>query len=149
MSALVRRLRRFAASAALVSLLVGVAACSGENPVNPSDFGIESTDLVVGNGTQAQAGRGATVHYTLWLYDAGRPEGKGTQIQTSIGGQPLSFILGYGQVIAGWDIGVEGMRAGGTRRLVIPPEYAYGAAGSGQIPGNSTLVFEIQLVGVY
>ncbi len=149
MSVLVRRVRKSAASAALLSLLVGVAACSNENPLNPSDFGIESTDLVVGNGTEARAGRGATVHYTLWLYDASKPEGKGSQIQTSVGGQPFSFILGYGQVIAGWDIGVEGMRTGGTRRLVIPPEYAYGAGGSAQIPGNATLVFEIQLIGVY
>lgn len=149
MSAHVRRVRKFAAPAALVLLLAGVGACSSENPVNPSDFGIESTDVVVGNGTQAQQGRGATVHYTLWLYDASKPEGKGTQIQTSVGGQPFSFVLGYGQVIPGWDIGVEGMRAGGTRRLVIPPEYAYGAGGSGQIPGNATLVFDIQLIGVY
>lgn len=149
MSASARRVRRCAAPLALVLLLAGVAACNGENPVNPSDFGIESTDVVVGSGTQAQQGRGATVHYTLWLYDASQPEGKGAQIQTSVGGQPFSFVLGYGQVIAGWDIGVEGMKAGGTRRLVIPPEYAYGAGGSGQIPGNATLVFDIQLIGVY
>ena len=90
-----------------------------------------------------------TVHYTLWLFDDTKPEGKGAQLQTTVGGAPFSFALGYGQVIAGWDIGLDGMKVGGTRRLVIPPEVAYGAAGSGQIPGNATLVFDIQLIGVF
>jgi FKBP-type peptidyl-prolyl cis-trans isomerase FkpA len=150
MSAYVRRLVRLtAAPALLASLLVTASACKGYNPVNPSDFGIQATDIVAGTGTQLRQGRGATVHYTLWLYDETKPEGKGTQVQTTAGGQTFSFALGYGQVISGWDIGLDGMKVGGTRRLVIPPAYAYGAGGSGQIPGNATLVFDIQLVGVY
>jgi FKBP-type peptidyl-prolyl cis-trans isomerase FkpA len=150
MSAYVRRLVRLtAAPALLASLLVTASACKGSNPVNPSDFGIQATDIVAGTGTQLRQGRGATVHYTLWLYDETKPEGKGTQVQTTAGGQTFSFALGYGQVISGWDIGLDGMKVGGTRRLVIPPAYAYGAGGSGQIPGNATLVFDIQLVGVY
>lgn len=151
MSAYAARLfRSFAAPVALLSLTFGVAACGGYKATNPSDYGIQSTDLITGNGTELRRGRGATVHYTLWLYDETQPEGKGPQLQTSIGGTPVSFApLGYGQVISGWDVGLDGMKVGGTRRLVIPPDYAYGAGGSGQIPGNATLLFEIQLVGVY
>lgn len=144
-----RRLSRlFPTLAVLLLLAVGAAACSN-SPTNPSEFGIQSTDLVSGNGTELRPGRGATVHYTLWLYDESQPDGKGTQLETTVGGQPFSFAFGYGQVIAGWDIGLDGMKTGGTRRLVIPPAYAYGAGGKGQIPGNATLLFEIQLVGVY
>lgn len=148
MSALVSRLVRLAVAPALVaSLLVTASACKGYNPLNPSDFGIQATDIVAGSGTQLRQGRGATVNYTLWLYDETKPEGKGTQVQSF---NNFSFEpLGYGQVIAGWDIGMDGMKVGGTRRLVIPPDYAYGAAGQGNIPGNATLVFDIQLVGVY
>jgi FKBP-type peptidyl-prolyl cis-trans isomerase FkpA len=150
MSAYVRRLlRHVAAPVVVVGLVVTASACKGYNPLNPSEFGIQATDVVAGTGTQLRQGRGATVHYTLWLYDETKPEGKGTQLQTTVGGQTFSFAFGYGQVISGWDIGLDGMKVGGTRRLVIPPAYAYGAGGSGQIPGNATLVFDIQLVGVY
>jgi FKBP-type peptidyl-prolyl cis-trans isomerase FkpA len=148
MFAHVSRLVRLAAAPALLaSLLVTASACKGYNPLNPSDFGIQATDIVAGSGTQLRQGRGATVNYTLWLHDETKPEGKGTQLQSF---NNFSFLLGYGQVIAGWDIGMDGMKVGGTRRLVIPPDYAYGAAGQGDdIPGNATLVFDIQLVGVY
>ena len=66
-----------------------------------------------------------------------------------MGGQAFSFAVGYNQVISGWDLGIPGMKVGGTRRLVIPPDQAYGSSSSATIPANSTLVFEIQLVGVY
>jgi FKBP-type peptidyl-prolyl cis-trans isomerase len=144
-----RNIRSLTALAVLVTATVAAGACGGYNPLNPSEYGIQSTDLVSGSGTQARRGRGVTVHYTLWLFDETKPESKGTQLQTTVGGQPFSFALGYGQVIAGWDVGLDGMKSGGTRRLVIPPEMAYGAGGSGQIPGNATLVFDIQLIGVY
>lgn len=133
---------------AVAALLVGAAAC-GENPLSPSEYGIEVTDLVVGTGTEIKIGRGATVFYTLWLSDPSRPEGKGTQLETNVGGQAFSFAVGYNQVISGWDLGIPGMKVGGTRRLVIPPDQAYGSSSSATIPANSTLVFEIQLVGVY
>ena len=142
-------LRWLAAAAAIVTVTITAGACKGKNPLNPSDYGVQVTDLVVGSGTQARQGRGLTVFYTLWLYDSTKPDGKGTQIESNVGGQAFSFALGYGQVIIGWDVGLDGMKAGGTRRLVVPPEAAYGAGGTGNIPGNSTLVFDIQLVGVF
>lgn len=148
MFAYVRRsIRSFAVVAAAALVLAGASACS--NPLKPSDYGIEVTDLVVGPGTEVKTGRGATVHYTLWLLDDGRPERKGTFIESNVDGAPFSFVVGYSGVISGWHIGVPGMKVGGTRRLVIPPEYAYGGSSNGQIPANSWLVFEIELVGIY
>jgi len=88
-----------------------------------------------------------TVSYTGWLYDPARPEQKGTQFDTNTS---FPFVLGTGGVIRGWDLGVVGMRVGGQRRLVIPPELGYGAAGAGQgrIPPNASLVFDIELLSV-
>lgn len=147
MSAYVRRfVRHVAAPVLLLGLVVTASACKGYNPLNPSEFGIQATDLVSGNGTQLRQGRGAIVNYTGWLFDETKPEGKGTQFDS---GTNFSFPFGYGQVISGWEIGLDGMKVGGTRRLVIPPAYAYGAGGSGSIPGNATLVFDVALVGVY
>jgi FKBP-type peptidyl-prolyl cis-trans isomerase FkpA len=143
-----RSIRTAAAVASLLAGLVGVQAC-GDNPLKPSDFGIEVTDLVVGSGSEARIGRGVTVHYTLWLLDDNQPERKGQQIETTVGGQPFSFALGYGQVIRGWDIGIPGMKVGGKRRLIIPPGQAYGSAARGEIPPNSTLVFDIDLLGLF
>jgi FKBP-type peptidyl-prolyl cis-trans isomerase FkpA len=98
-------------------------------------------DLVVGTGEEAQAGDLLSVHYTLWLED-------GTKIQSSVGGDPFEFTLGQGDVIKGWDQGLVGMKAGGTRKLIIPPDLAYGASGQGDIPPNATLTFEVQLLTV-
>ena len=94
------------------------------------------------------AGRTVSVNYTGWLYDASKTDNKGTQFDTSIGRGVFSFLLGGGQVIAGWDQGVPGMKVGGSRRLVIPPSLGYGASANGPIPGNSTLVFDVSLVAV-
>jgi len=106
-------------------------------------------DLRVGTGTEATAGRTITVNYTGWLYAAGAADNKGTQFDSSVGRAPFSFVLGRGQVIAGWDQGVAGMRVGGQRRLVIPPSLAYGSAGSPPvIPPNATLVFDVELLTV-
>jgi FKBP-type peptidyl-prolyl cis-trans isomerase len=89
-----------------------------------------------------------TVHYTGWLYDSTRPDGKGRQFDSSRGSEPFSFRLGAGDVIPGWDKGFEGMRVGGKRRLVIPPDLGYGATGTpdGTIPANAGLVFEMELL---
>ena len=103
------------------------------------------TDLVVGGGAEATPGTQPVVNYTGWLYDANAAENKGAQFDTGMG---FTFTLGAGQVIAGWDQGVNGMRVGGLRRLIIPPELAYGSTGSGPIPPNATLVFDIQLVSL-
>ena len=144
----------FRSSRALVilfSLSVLTAGCGGDSGTSPSPSSgaaYSQTDLRVGTGAEATTGRAATVHYTLWLYDAGRAETKGTQIETSVGGQPFTFTVGARQVIAGWDRGVPGMRVGGQRRLILPPDQAYGSQANGRIPGNSTLVFDIELVAV-
>ena len=121
-------------------------ACS-DSPAQPS--ALLSTDLTVGAGTEAIIGRRVTVHYTGWLFDADRAESKGTQFDSSAGGTPFAFTLGVGQVIAGWDQGVPGMRVGGKRRLIIPPALGYGSQGAGSvIPPNRGLVFDIELVSV-
>jgi FKBP-type peptidyl-prolyl cis-trans isomerase len=107
-------------------------------------------DLVTGEGTMAIAGKTVEVHYTGWLFDAAAPETKGRKFDSSRDrGEPFSFPLGAGRVIAGWDRGVAGMRVGGQRRLTIPPEFGYGARGAGGvIPPNATLVFDVELLGV-
>lgn len=100
-------------------------------------------DLVVGSGAEATAGQTVSVHYTGWLLD-------GTKFDSSVDrGTPFEFALGAGQVIAGWDQGVQGMKIGGKRRLTIPYDLAYGEAGYPPvIPPKSTLVFEVELLGV-
>ena len=112
-----------------------------------TETGLQYEDTVVGGGEEAQAGQDVTVHYTGWLYKDGE---KGAKFDSSKDRQdPFSFSLGAGMVIKGWDQGVQGMRVGGTRVLVIPPELGYGARGAGGvIPPNATLMFEVELLGV-
>ena len=102
----------------------------------------------VGTGTEALNGRRATVNYTGWLYSTTAADNKGTQFDTSYDKTPFAFLVGGGNVIRGWDIGVPGMRIGGQRQLIIPPELGYGVLGNGTIPGNATLIFEIELLAV-
>lgn len=141
---------RLAAALLAAMFAIGASAC-GDSPLDPSNFGVQVTDLRTGNGTEARIGRGVTVHYTGWLHDASMPDGKGEVFDTTADdGIPLSTLLGYGYVISGWEVGIPGMKVGGLRRLVVPPDQAYGSAGNGQkIPPNATLVFEVELVGVY
>ena len=109
------------------------------------------TDLVKGVGDEALPGMIVIVHYTGWLYDPGAKDFRGKQFDSSRErGQPFSFPLGAGRVIRGWEQGIPGMKIGGTRRLVIPPELAYGSrnVGNGVIPPNSTLLFEVELLAV-
>jgi FKBP-type peptidyl-prolyl cis-trans isomerase len=108
-----------------------------------TDTGLQYKDVTVGNGAEAQAGKTVSVHYTGWLTD-------GTKFDSSVDrGQPFSFLLGAGGVIAGWDEGVAGMKAGGKRILVIPSDLGYGASGAGGvIPPNATLIFEVELLDV-
>jgi FKBP-type peptidyl-prolyl cis-trans isomerase FkpA len=130
-------------------VLAAAAAGCGSSPTTPSSSApFRQTDLATGTGTDAAAGKVLTVHYTGWLYDASKTNGKGLQFETSVGGTPFSFTLGLGQVIAGWDKGLPGMKVGGLRRLVIPPSLAYGAVRNGPIPSYATLVFEIELIDV-
>jgi FKBP-type peptidyl-prolyl cis-trans isomerase FkpA len=105
--------------------------------------GLQFEDLRVGTGAKASPGRDVTVHYTGWLTDGRKFDSSRDR------GQPFSFGLGAGQVIAGWDEGVEGMLIGGLRKLTIPPRLGYGEFGAGGvIPPNATLVFEVELLGV-
>jgi len=111
--------------------------------------GLAKTDVVVGKGKEAVPGKVVEVHYTGWLHDPAAKGKRGKQFDSSVGRGPFSFPLGAGRVIKGWDQGVAGMKVGGKRTLVIPPELAYGARGAGGvIPPNATLVFDVELLDV-
>ena len=112
--------------------------------------GLEYEDTTTGSGAAAQAGNHVSVHYTGWLYDPMKDNGRGRKFDSSKDrGDPFKVDLGAGMVIRGWDEGVQGMLVGGTRVLRIPPELGYGARGAGGvIPPNATLVFEVELLGV-
>ena len=111
--------------------------------------GLVKTDTVVGKGKAAVAGKSVEVHYTGWLHDEAAKNKRGKQFDSSVGRGPFSFPLGGGRVIKGWDEGVAGMKVGGKRTLVIPPELGYGARGAGGvIPPNATLVFDVELLDV-
>jgi FKBP-type peptidyl-prolyl cis-trans isomerase len=105
--------------------------------------GLQYIDLKVGTGATAQAGQTVTVHYTGWLEN-------GKKFDSSVDrGQPFSFPLGAGRVIKGWDEGVQGMKVGGKRKLIIPSNLGYGPRGAGGvIPPNATLIFEVELLSV-
>ena len=112
--------------------------------------GLQYDDTTPGTGAEAAAGQRVTVHYTGWLHDPTAANGRGKKFDSSKDrGDPFGFQLGAGQVIAGWDEGVQGMKIGGTRVLLIPSELGYGARGAGGvIPPNATLVFEVDLLSV-
>ena len=110
---------------------------------------LAKTDTVVGKGKQAVPGKTVEVHYTGWLHDPAAKGQRGQQFDSSVGRGPFAFPLGAGRVIKGWDEGVAGMKVGGKRTLVIPPEMAYGSRGAGGvIPPNATLVFDVELLDV-
>lgn len=138
-----------------MAVAVTLVGCGGSDespaPTAPSGPSVaySQTDLQVGTGADAVAGRRVTVYYTGWLYSATAPENKGTQFDSRTSGPGFEFILGTGQVIRGWDVGVVGMKGGGRRRLVIPADLAYGSAGRPPaIPGNAALVFDVELLAV-
>lgn len=110
----------------------------------------DMVDTKVGEGEEAKAGQTVIVHYTGWLFDKNAPENKGTKFDSSRDrDEPFDFPLGMGHVITGWDEGVQGMKVGGQRTLVIPPEMGYGKRGAGgDIPPNATLLFEVELLGI-
>jgi FKBP-type peptidyl-prolyl cis-trans isomerase FkpA len=130
----------------LFLLAAALVACSSEPPM--TDMTI--TDTVPGTGLEAKAGQTVRVHYTGWLYDASKADKKGAKFDSSKDrNEPFDFPLGAGQVIRGWDEGVQGMKVGGTRVLTIPPAMGYGAQGAGGvIPPNATLLFEVELLEV-
>jgi FKBP-type peptidyl-prolyl cis-trans isomerase FkpA len=110
----------------------------------------QKTDVKQGTGAEATAGKAVVVHYTGWLYDPTAPGQKGAKFDSSRDRQtPFGFVLGAGKVIRGWDEGVAGMKVGGQRTLVIPPDMAYGSRGAGGvIPPNATLIFDVELIEV-
>lgn len=133
---------------AVLTFAAAVSSCS-DSVTAPTNYAPYSqTDLRVGTGGDAVAGKTLTVNYTGWFYGESRPDKKGPVFDTSIGGDPFEFTLGVGEVIEGWDRGALGMKVGGLRQLVVPPSLAYGSFRSGPIPPNATLVFEIELLDV-
>jgi FKBP-type peptidyl-prolyl cis-trans isomerase FkpA len=131
----------------LVFALAGAACGGGETSTAPTPptAPFSTTDLREGTGPTASQGRTVTVSYTGWLFDPSRPESKGTQFDSQAS---FSFQLGVGRVIPGWEQGIPGMKVGGQRRLVIPPNLGYGSQMVGSIPPNSTLVFDVMLLNV-
>jgi FKBP-type peptidyl-prolyl cis-trans isomerase len=122
-----------------------------QNPQNAGETAeLQQVDTVEGTGATAVAGKRVRVHYTGWLYDPTAKNSRGKKFDSSKDrGDPFSFGLGGGEVIRGWDEGVQGMKVGGTRVLTIPPHMGYGARGAGGvIPPNATLVFEVELLAV-
>ena len=143
-----RNLTHILAAALVIATFTGAAtAARAEEQMTKSLAGLQYKDAKVGTGATAKVGQTAAVHYTGWLYNNGE---KGKKFDSSRDrGQPFEFPLGQGQVIKGWDEGVEGMKVGGKRTLVIPPELGYGARGAGGvIPPNAWLIFDVELVGV-
>ena len=149
---------RFVALCACLAL-AGLACAQGGAPAgaNPEGSKLSATptelrkvDVKQGTGAEAVAGKPVVVHYTGWLYDESKPDKKGAKFDSSVDRKvPFGFILGAGKVIPGWDHGVAGMKVGGQRTLIIPPQMAYGERGAGGvIPPNATLIFDVELLEV-
>jgi FKBP-type peptidyl-prolyl cis-trans isomerase FkpA len=128
-----------------LTTLLAAAGCGSSSSTAPttSSAPYSQQDIVVGTGATAAANSTITVGYTGWLYDSSKADGKGQQFDSSPG---ATFALAG--LIPGWVRGIPGMKVGGTRRLIIPPDLAYGAAGRQGIPPNATLVFDITLLAV-
>ena len=150
-------LPQFATFASTLGLLFGLAACGGSDspstptpttPAAESPATLTKTDIVVGTGAEAVAGKAVTVNYTGWLYTTSVATFKGAQFDSSVGKSPLPFVVGTNAVIAGFDQGTLGMKVGGKRTVLIPSSLGYGAVANGSIPANSGLVFEIELLSV-
>jgi FKBP-type peptidyl-prolyl cis-trans isomerase FkpA len=150
--ALTTRMRTMLAVPARIALVLAVllsaSACGGDDRSTgptPPTAPFSAMDLREGTGTTAAQGRTVTVSYTGWLFDPSRPESKGTQFDSQ---SSFTFQLGLGRVIPGWEQGIPGMKVGGQRRLIIPPNLGYGSQMVGSIPPNSTLVFDVMLLNV-
>lgn len=139
-------MRRFC----LMFAVLAVFACGTNDGVGPVlNVPFSMTDLVIGSGPAASNGQELQVAFTGWLYNETAAENKGAQFDAATASNPFVFVLGAGRVIAGWDQGVVGMQVGGQRRLVIPSSLGFGAAGAAPaIPGNATLIFDIELLDI-
>ena len=138
-------------------ILFNIDLASAESQISQKEIKLEKNitslvikDTVLGNGRQAEKGLTVTVHYSGWLYDSNQKDGKGKKFDSSLDrNDPFVFNLGGGQVIRGWDDGVDGMKIHGKRTLIIPPDMGYGSRGAGGvIPPNATLIFDVELLGV-
>lgn len=136
--------------AAACAAVLSLSACGGGGGSSAPAVAVASpaslvvTDSVVGTGALAAPGKKLTVNYTGWLYSTSAPGNKGMQFDSGT----ISFPLGQGAVIAGWDQGLAGMQVGGKRTLAIPASLAYGRSGSGPIPPDAGLVFDVELIRV-
>jgi FKBP-type peptidyl-prolyl cis-trans isomerase len=126
------------------------ASAQGASKLDAMPTDLQKIDVKQGSGAEATAGKVVIVHYTGWLYDPSKPDHKGSKFDSSRdAGKPFDFPLGGGRVIKGWDQGVAGMKVGGQRTLIIPPNMGYGARGAGGvIPPNATLIFDVELLEV-
>jgi FKBP-type peptidyl-prolyl cis-trans isomerase FkpA len=126
-------------------LALFVSACGDSTPTAPSaNVPFSTVDLRAGTGAEATAGRTVTVNYSGWLYNTAGVDNKGSRFDAGT----FPFTVGSTGVIPGFSQGTQGMRVGGLRRVIVPPNLAYGSQGSGSIPPNATLIFEIELVSV-
>lgn len=133
------------------SLALSLAACDRTQAPAPAAapaFPLQKIDTVTGTGAEAVAGATVVVNYTGWIYEPNSPQQHGAQFDSSVGRSPFNFKLGAGQVIPGWDEGVQGMKVGGKRTLVVPAALGYGSNGVGPIPPNSNLIFDVELLEV-
>ena len=138
----------------MVAAAFYLVAITMKQPIKPVDPAVLATlvktDIKTGSGDEAISGKRISVNYTGWLYDESAPNNRGVKFDSSLDRKiPLEFKLGEGQVIAGWEHGMQGMKVGGQRLLIIPAELAYGKSGfSSVIPPNAKLVFEVELMSV-
>lgn len=151
-----KRITFFPLALLLTAGVFSTTACSEQNKTQAHTQANEMTEMIqadikVGTGEEAVPGRYVSVHYTGWLYDANAADHHGQKFDSSRDrGQPFEFPLGMGKVIKGWDLGVEGMKIGGQRTLIIPSSLGYGERGAGGvIPPNATLVFDVELLGIH
>ncbi len=134
----------------VLSSFFGGAHAQPVTPVQGAVTEFKKIDTVVGTGMEAKAGANVSVHYTGWLFDTKSKDNKGKKFDSSVDrGQPFGFPLGGGRVIKGWDDGVQGMKVGGKRTLIIPAAMGYGSSGAGGvIPPNATLIFDVELLAI-
>jgi len=126
----------------------GQASAPAAAPADATPISLQKIDTVQGTGKEATAGTTVVVHYTGWLYSPNAQQQHGAQFDSSVGREPFSFQLGSGMVIPGWDQGVQGMKVGGKRTLIVPAALGYGERGAGPIPPNANLIFDVELLDV-
>jgi FKBP-type peptidyl-prolyl cis-trans isomerase len=142
-----------------LSASLALAACGGGGgsagtPINVDPNGwnavtaLKTSEVALGTGATADAGKPVTVTYTAWIYDVRNADTKGTKIDTNVGGTALPFVVGAGNVIKGFEQGTQGMKVGGKRTVTVPASLAYGSTGQGSVPANAALVFDIELLAV-